>query len=455
MINNVNKYPISSLFDPESNLVFEIPKYQREYTWSIGQWEDIFDDLSENEPGYFLGSIICINTTTDTVNAPKLEVIDGQQRLTTLSILFATLYSILNNYKNQLDEDQRSDLLQLKRKLILKKYNEKLRVVPQVQNNNLGDYRGLLSDLDIISKQSIPKFAGNRRIYKAHNYFRKRIDNHLKEVKDPIKLLFSLLEKINSTIIVMIEVSTHADAYTLFESLNNRGTPLTAIDLIKNLLLAKLETNANGSLDYYFEKWRQILEYLGDEYSTQERFFRHNYNAFRKPINEPFKKDERNYPLGLIATRTNLLTIYEKIIVHDPQPFLEGLLENASIYSVILLRSQDKVNIELKDLFIDLERIQAAPSYLLLLYLLKNSKTLGLSDHNLVQICRTLLNFFVRRNLTDIPATRDLTRIFMSLVEEIENSEWHSDDICRTICDRLIQVSASSELFEYYALTVP
>jgi len=71
LINTVNKYPISQLFDPESNWIYEIPKYQREYTWSTWQWEDLFDDLTENDPGYFLGSIICINTTIDPILAPK------------------------------------------------------------------------------------------------------------------------------------------------------------------------------------------------------------------------------------------------------------------------------------------------------------------------------------------------------------------------------------------------
>ena len=93
---NVNKYPVSQVFDPESKVVFEIPKYQREYTWGTREWEALFDDLVENDDGYFLGSIICINTATDTINAPKFEVVDGQQRLTTLSLFLAALYTTLS-----------------------------------------------------------------------------------------------------------------------------------------------------------------------------------------------------------------------------------------------------------------------------------------------------------------------------------------------------------------------
>ena len=63
---NVNKYPISQILDPESKTIYEIPKYQREYIWGTKQWEELFNDLMENGTGYFLGSIICINTNNRT-----------------------------------------------------------------------------------------------------------------------------------------------------------------------------------------------------------------------------------------------------------------------------------------------------------------------------------------------------------------------------------------------------
>ena len=83
----------------------------------------------ENDAGYFLGSIICINTTQDTLNNPKFEVVDGQQRLTTLSLLLAALYVTLDANRDKLDEDQQSDILQLKRKLVLKKTQSDIRTI--------------------------------------------------------------------------------------------------------------------------------------------------------------------------------------------------------------------------------------------------------------------------------------------------------------------------------------
>lgn len=107
MIKSVNNYPVSQLFDIEAGVVYAIPRYQREYTWSKAQWESLFDDVQENDPGYFLGSIICINQTTDTLAVQRLEVVDGQQRLTTLSLLFAALYQSLKLHEKDLDDDQR------------------------------------------------------------------------------------------------------------------------------------------------------------------------------------------------------------------------------------------------------------------------------------------------------------------------------------------------------------
>lgn len=445
---NVNKYPVSQVFDPESKVIFEIPKYQREYTWGFRQWEALFDDLIENDNGYFLGSIICINAATDSINAPKFEVVDGQQRLTTLSLFLAALYTTLNDYKELLDEDQQSDILQLKRKIVLKKTQSDIRVVPQVQGSNRDDYLGLLADIGVISKYPMPSFAGLRRIVKAYNYFLKRINGVLEECDDKVIGMFKILDKVNSAILVMIEVSNHADAYTLFESLNNRGTPLTSVDLIKNLLLARLDVSGNDNLDYYFTRWTEILSNLGEEYSEQERFFRQNYNAFRKSLNAPFIKDDRQYPLGTIATRSTMLDIYEKLITKDPVGTLDELSENAFIYAGIILNKTDSLTPAQRDSLQDLQCVQGAPSYLLLMYLIKNSKSLEISETDIVRICKLLVNFFVRRNLTDTPPTRDLDRMFMSYIEEIEQNEYTGTAIYDNLRSILIRSSASDEAFE-------
>ena len=96
------------------------------------------------------------------------------------------------------------------------------------------------------------------------------IDDYLEENVqdgDNVSCLLDLVRRFNSVTIVVIEVETHRDAYMLFESLNNRGIPLSAIDLIKNLLISTADRN--GEAEECYSKWKQIINYLGDDYSIQ------------------------------------------------------------------------------------------------------------------------------------------------------------------------------------------
>ena len=88
MIQHTANKPIAELFSSENQVSYYIPKYQREYVWSKFNWESLFDDIYDSEGSHFMGSIICINIQTDSLSAPKLELVDGQQRMTTLIILF-------------------------------------------------------------------------------------------------------------------------------------------------------------------------------------------------------------------------------------------------------------------------------------------------------------------------------------------------------------------------------
>jgi uncharacterized protein with ParB-like and HNH nuclease domain len=91
MIQSTHNKPIAELFSADNKIRFHIPKYQREYVWSKWNWEALFDDLEESSGGHFLGSIICINTETDSAKPADLELVDGQQRMTTLSLLYLAI----------------------------------------------------------------------------------------------------------------------------------------------------------------------------------------------------------------------------------------------------------------------------------------------------------------------------------------------------------------------------
>ena len=414
MIKSAQNKPISELLSVDSNWRFLVPRYQREYVWRREDWVNLFDDLWENPPGYFLGSMICINRSDDAMGVQELEVVDGQQRLTTLSLLYAAIHASLVNCGDE-DEDTKHELFILRHRLIFKGPKKVLRLEPSYQGNNYNDYRCILQEAGILSGFTMPSYAGNRRLFKAYRFFIERLDeldNKGRKVFDPEHLRI-LLDRLNQASLVKIEVGSHADAFTLFESLNNRGVPLSALDLIKNKLLATLEKKAPDSIDENFNKWTSLLENLTDEYSAQERFLRQYYNAFK------YRK-EVVVPKVPLATRSNIINIYEKLIDKNAEWIFGDLFEKARIYNKLNSPLSNGVPSKLVKQLLNLNRIGGAPGYVIFLYLMaEKPKT------DLPKICEFLVSYFVRRNITDIPPTRDLPKIFIDLIENIRKKEDH------------------------------
>ena len=455
MIKHTDPYNVSQIFSNEKIVVYNVPKYQREYTWGPKEWDLLFNDTIENDNGYFLGSIICVDVSSSAMSEVNLEIIDGQQRITSLSILLLSLYSKLAKFKNLLDEDESTDLMNIKRELVVRKDGRNYpRITPQVQHSNQDDYFSLLCENGLIEDQEKKKNAGNRKIYKAFYHFSKMIDEYmipedektLLSDREKINKLFELANKFNSAVLVLIEVETHKDAYMLFESLNNRGVPLSAVDLIKNLLIST--SDSNGKAETTYEKWKKIISYLGEDPSIQERFFRQYYNTFRNELNEPFPSSgKQKYALGYLATRTTLLDIYEKLIKYDYDTFLNNIINEAKNYSVIINNSSDDDFIdELAKPLLNLERIQGAPSYILLLFLLSKKEKLEIDNNMIAKVVNFLIIYFVRRNLTDYPATRNLTSIFMNLIPLIEEKK--GNEIYDIIYNYLKDNSSDDKTFE-------
>ena len=447
MIKSVHDYQIDDVFKKDAGFCYVIPKYQREYTWGQYQWKDLYDDICENDFGYFIGSIICIDNSSDAFQIKELEVVDGQQRLTTLCLLLTAIYNRLKEHKDELDEDDEDELPALRKSIICKGSSNGLILCPQIQNNNQADFNVVMYENGLLKSAKKEKNWGNRKIAKCYKYFLQRLDQDIEEYGDAVTTLLEIKRKVSKAVLVKIEVGNHAEAYTLFESLNNRGTPLTAIDLMKNLILARAE-RSGLTCDDCFEDWQTLLGYLTDDYSTQERFFRQYYNAFKNRLNEPFRTDEQRKkdPLGYIATRSNLLSIFEELINRDLPGFMADILACGEIYSQLILSSDDKT--KFTNSLVELSRIQGAPSYLLLMYLFKNQAGLQLQDSILQDTIKLLTRFFVRRNITDTPNTRDLNKIFMQIISDIEEKGLVGAMIYQHIYAELVHWSASDEIFE-------
>ena len=138
MIQNVSNKPVAELFSSENQVSYFIPKYQREYIWSKFNWESLFDDIDESAGGHFLGSIICINTQLDSHKAAELELVDGQQRTTTISLLYLAIYKYFLENMPEDDEEARHELFSFRKKIVLQ--NKSPRVTPSYTASNLDDY---------------------------------------------------------------------------------------------------------------------------------------------------------------------------------------------------------------------------------------------------------------------------------------------------------------------------
>lgn len=456
MINSVEDPTVANILSTDMLKIYDIPRYQREYTWNQRDWANLYDDITQNDAGYFLGSFIVVNGTVNSkMDTIHYEVIDGQQRLTTLSLFLAALYARIMEHKDSIDDDMMlDDIRPLRNRLILKSDKSMTRVIPQVQNHNLEDYRWILKEhigLDAIMQK--PKFLGLRKMSKAFNYFYDRLGEDVggRDGIECVRYLLDICRLVCSAVVVQITVDSHADAYTLFASLNNRGVPLSAVDLIKNMLLGKVAGVDDGQLDYYFERWQEVLHNLGDDYKTQERFFRQNYDAFRREVNKPFIGESGSQlPLGSVATRSNLLKIYEKRMEADGGALkvLDELTENSALYSKIIGLDQESLDSELSHQLLELSRAQGVASYLMLLFLFKKKDQLELKDETLALLVRLLVCFFVRRNLTDTPPTRDLERLFISICESLESEGLKGIAAAKYIKKRLVDVSASDTSFK-------
>lgn len=427
MIQNTDNKPLSELYSTDHKITYHIPKYQREYIWSKSNWEALFDDVEESNGGHFLGSIICINTETDSHKPAKLELVDGQQRMTTISLFYLAIYKYLEeNIPNKEDMEEQLDLMSLRNRIILND-NKSIRLFPSYSNCNLEDYEYIFSEvIAVLRITNKPKNFGNRRIAKAYQYFYDRL-NSVDETRTPnfnYQKVKHLLNKLNSATLVKIDVATHSDAFILFETLNNRGVPLSAIDLIKNKLLGRLEKKENNTnLEENFNRWNNIIKNLTDNYNIQERFLRHFYNAFQVEENIKVNKVTK-------ATKSNLISIYEELINKDVEYIFDRLEDASKIYSQNINYDNEENTPELIRTLRNLENVNGADAYMLLLFL---TKKFSISTDEKIKVIQLLCNYFIRRNVTDTPPTRDLTNYFINIIDKLNENASYSYETLRNL----------------------
>jgi len=250
-----------------SNNTFDIPRYQRDYSWGLDQVKDFWNDLSSSldSESYFLGLIILTNPSEN--EAPRKHVVDGQQRIITLSLLVTALYyEALRRERKALAETIRGTFL----RCIDYESDDQL---PRVKLSDKRDNETFSQILN--TGKCEPLFEENSvsgKIRTSYDYLSKQLQDNL--AKDPFKKLGRWTDFLTNRLYFAAFVHPDASsAYQVFEVINTRGKDLTTADLLKNYVLSQ---TAPALQDETYEQWQRIASaFSSEETSNLVQYIRH------------------------------------------------------------------------------------------------------------------------------------------------------------------------------------
>lgn len=296
---NVDQKTIMLLFsDKKSD--FLIPDYQRPYAWEETQcqtlWDDIFsfafpdnncDKFDSNEE-YFLGSIVTFENDNN-----KKEVIDGQQRLTTLMLLLRAFYAKFGNM-----QDEKSKSTQKRISQCLWKTNEfgeanlnVLKIDSEVATDNDKDEFLDILKTGNVSKEQKSNYAKNYR------FFQEKIDSFLNEY--PSYFAYLPARILGNCILLPVEAESQDTALRIFSTLNDRGLPLSDADIFKAQFYKYY--SAKSARESFIEQWKELEEVCGkifrplngtpmDELFTRYMYFIRAKQGIKSSTTEALRK---------------------------------------------------------------------------------------------------------------------------------------------------------------------
>lgn len=256
-----SKEKVIRLFSSKS-FFFVVPKYQRSYVWSdrgkseqLTQfWDDFMDTEKSKGSLPFLGNLILSRTEKNNT----YDVVDGQQRLVTIQILFRAIQSILTDTVGKDQNTYKTNIDSLQQTLVsYDEYGEQESLKLTAGKDINTHFRDLILTGKTVSEPT--QRDKHWHIWNANKFFVEKIQSYIeqaKSVNDKVKLLMKLFKKIGEVEFIIIILRDQADAYEVFESFNAKGERLNTGDLFKNLLLSKLEKNEIKA----YAQWETIID---------------------------------------------------------------------------------------------------------------------------------------------------------------------------------------------------
>lgn len=364
---------------------FIIPVYQRNYDWKMEHCKQLYDDLvkiiRQNRKSHFFGSIVSVQSESGTME--EFLIIDGQQRLTTISLLLLAIYHLLSSGKMVSRDHQLTDKI-LKKYLIDEYEPEEKRIKLKPIKNDQKAF-GILFDQD---EEYIP----DSNLTINYRYFYDRIQHGKLDIDE----LFDAICKLE---IINISLNHEDNPQLIFESLNSTGLNLSEGDKIRNYILMGLPNDQQTK--FYEKYWNRIESYTDYDVSS-------------------FVRDYLSIKQQSTPNMNSVYPTFKKYVedaeVADIEPLLKDLLEYAKRYAFLIKggHSDERLN----SCIYRLNRLSTSVTRPFLLEVIRLSESGALTADELIEVFHFTESYLFRRAICDLP-TNALNKIFLLLHREI------------------------------------
>ena len=392
-----NELPINDFLHAQ-NVQFVIPVYQRNYDWSPSECSQLANDIlaveKEGRGTHFIGSIVFIHEGTySTSDVKELVIIDGQQRLTTINILYVALYRFAK--ENNLPKDSE----RLYNMFLVNQYveNESSKLKLKQTDSNSISFKAIINS----TEKQLNTYSN---VIENYNFFRDVIDsNNFQTIINGLKRL------------IFVEISLERgkdDPQRIFESLNSTGLDLSQSDLIRNFILMDLDPKEQNRI--FDNIWNPIEENARD------------LNR-QKSLVSDYIRDYLTLKSKKIPNKNKVYNEFKRLYANITDDAFYQELENIKSLSYHYKKFINPSIISDKDLRRELEyisRLEINVAYPFLLQVFEDSEN-GLIENNiLLKILKLIQSYVWRRFILGLP-TNALNKIFMTLYSEIDHEDYY------------------------------
>ncbi len=405
------------VFQAGGDIHYVLPHFQREYAWGETEWKTLLTDIfsvyeiynDEQPPEHFMGSLVVINDGTQAGTVPVFRLVDGQQRLTTISLLLCALERLLDN-------DGYAALQKKVRRMLLnldESDNLHYKLLPTLKYGDRASYCAIVTGKD-------PPEGVESRIPEAFAYLTTHLSNRFKSDGIDPNRLFNVL--MTSLQVVFINLNQGERPYEIFESLNYKGKSLTQADLVRNYIAMKLPPQRQEPV--FIELWSPVEEMLLEK-RTVGRSRLGELTAFLRHYFAYPSSELSNEPLGVLINEEHVYSRFrdrgEKMAVPDFEQELTRIKRFARYYDRFL-RPQHEPDKEVRHQLERLNVLEIATGYPFLLFMYDRWQQGHLSREAFLDGLRLIETYMVRRFLNR-DSTNYLNKMFPSLVKDLKDAD--------------------------------